>query len=247
MENEPAKLLTGNYPGRLLLLPLVSLLLISGLGMESRADAVAGPYLVVIGAPATGKTKNSKYISEKYGIPSIDALKVLQDEIARAANVSSSPGSRKPGSRKSTAWNERQKSMKAALKKFQNGELVSDDVMNALVLARLLEADCKNGFVLDGYPGSVEQAIYLDGLLMQFGVESPQIILLEMSDEQILEKLAKRGRPHDKGGFAEERLEQFRNNIEPILDYYEGEDLHIIDVSQDKMKVRTEIDKIVGR
>ncbi len=112
----------------------------------------------------------------------------------KAANAKAPAGSRRPGSRRSTAWSERNKAMKAALKKLENGELVTDDVLNASVLTRLVQDDCKNGFVLDGYPGSVEQAAYLDGLLATLGVDSLQDIYLDIPDEISLERMAERGR-----------------------------------------------------
>jgi adenylate kinase len=233
-----------SYKKNLLILPLTLLFLISGFARETLAEETSGPFLVLIGPPAAGKTTNGNYISEKYGIPTIDVRKVLQDEIANASDPKRS-GSGKPGSRRYTAWSERNRSMNAAMKKLQKGELVSDEILNASVLSRLLQDDCKNGFVLDGYPGSVEQAVYLDGLLMTRGIDSLQVIMLEISDELALEKMAKRGRPHDKSGFAEERLALFRANIEPILEYYEGEGLHIVDASIDLATTQAGIDHIL--
>ena len=235
------------HRSKLFTLPLALALSVFGLVFEVTAEENGGPYLVLIGAPKAGKTSSGKYISKKYGVPTIDVLKVMQDEIAKAANTKAPPGSRKPGSRRSTAWSERNKSMKAALKKLENGELVSDDVLNASVLARLLQDDCRNGFVLDGYPGSVEQAAYLDGLLATLGVESLQVILLDVSDEVALKRMAERGRADDKDGFAETRLALFRSSIGPILDYYQGDDLHVVDATKDRPAVRAEIDRILGR
>ena len=106
--------------------------------------------------------------------------------------------------------------MNEAMKKLDKGELVKDEVLNTTVLMRLMEDDCKNGFVLDGYPGSVEQAVYLDGLLAARNIDSLEIVLLDISDEIALEKMANRGRPQDKGGFAEKRLELFRDNVESL-------------------------------
>jgi hypothetical protein len=92
----------------------------------------------------TFATYPSKYvveisISEKYGIPTIDVRKVLQDEIAKASESKRPPGSGKPGSRRSNAWSERQRSMHEAMKKLEKGELVKDDVLNTSVLMRLLD------------------------------------------------------------------------------------------------------------
>ena len=135
--------------------------------------------------------------------------------------------------------------MKAALKKLENGELVSDEVINASVLMRLAQPDCRNGFVLDGYPASAEQAMYLDGLLTTLGIESLTVILLDIPDDVALQRMAERGRSDDKGGFAEARLALYRANIEPVLGYYEGDDLHVIDANKDRSLVREEIDRIL--
>ena len=232
---------------KLLILPLALALSAFGLVNAAPAEETTGPFLVLIGAPKAGKTSSGKYISKNYGVPTIDVLKVLQDEIAKAANAKAPPGSRRPGSRRSTAWSERNKSMKAAMKKLENGELVTDDVLNASVLARLLQDDCKNGFVLDGYPGSVEQAVYLDGLLATLGVDSLKVILLDIPDEIALERMAERGRADDKSGFAEARLELFRSSVGPIIEYYEGKDLHIVDANKERSLVRAEIDHILGQ
>lgn len=245
MEIRSTPLPVGQLKRKLFILPLTLLLLITGIAGEILAEETSGPFLVLVGAPAAGKTTNGNYISEKYGVPTIDVRKVLQDEIAKASETKRPPGSGKPGSRRSNAWSERQRSMSAAIKKLDKGELVKDDVLNTSVLMRLMEDDCKNGFVLDGYPGSVEQAIYLDGLLAARGIDSLQIILLDISDEVALEIMSKRGRPQDKGGFAEKRLELFRDNIGPVIDYYQGDALHVIDASKDLATVQAEIDHIL--
>ena len=232
---------------KLLTLPLILALSVFGLVNGVAAEDANGPYLVLIGAPKAGKTSSGKYISKNYYVPTIDVLKVMQDEVAKAANTKAPAGSRRPGNRRSTAWSERNKAMKAALKKLENGELVTDDILNASVLTRLLQDDCKNGFVLDGYPGSVEQAAYLDGLLATLDVDSLQVIYLDIPDEVALERMAERGRADDKDGFAEARLALFRSNIGPIIEYYEGNDLHIVDANKDRSLVRAEIDRILGQ
>lgn len=243
IENMIAKI----HRSKLLTLPLILALSAFGLVNEVAAKDANGPYLVLIGAPKAGKTSSGEYISKKYGVPTIEVLKVMQDEIAKAANAKSPPGSGKPGSRRSTAWSERNKSIKKAMKKLENGELVSDEILNASVLARLLQDDCRNGFVLDGYPGSVEQAAYLDGLLTTIGVDSLQVILLDVSDEIALERMTERGRADDKHGFAEARLAIFRSSIGPILDYYQGESLHVVDASKDRPTLQAELDRILER
>ena len=245
MKNGFTNFLAVKYKRALFVLPLCLLFSIFGPGNQAIAAESSGPFVILIGPPASGKTSNGNYISEKYGIPSIDALKVLQDEMATAAQTKTPTG--KPGSRRSNAWSERNKSIRKAMKKLENGELVQDDVINSSVLMRLSQEDCKDGFVLDGYPGTVQQAIYLDGLLAAHGLDSLQVIYLDVSDEFALEKMTKRDRSYDTGGFAEKRLELFRANIEAVLSYYEGDSLHMIDATKEKAEVRVQIDDILGQ
>ena len=100
---------------------------------------------------------------------------------------------------------------------------------------------------MDGYPGSVEQAAYLDGLLITLGVDSLQVILLDVSDEITLERMAERSREDDKHGFAEARLALFHSSIGPILDYYQGESLHVVDASKDRPALQADLDRILQR
>ena len=223
------------------------ILFAAGFANDSLAEENAGPFLVMIGAPGAGKTSAGTYISTKYGVPAINVLEVVQDEIAKAFEAKPLTGSRKPGNRRTNAWVERNRSIKGALKKFENGELVSDEDLNASVLARLLQADCRDGFVLAGYPGSVEQAVYLDGLLSTLGINSSQTILLDIPDEVAMQRMVERGRPDDKGGFPEARLALFRSRIGPVLEYYQGEDLFVIDAMNDRLGVREELDRIINQ
>jgi len=211
------------------------------------AEEDTGPFVLLMGAPGSGKTTNGNYISEKYNVPNIEVRKILQDQIALASEAVSPKGSRKPGGRRSSAWNERNKNIKAAMKKLQNGELVDDDDINFAVLARVLEDDCRNGFVLDGYPGSVKQAEFLDGVVAARGMELPKMILLDIPDQVALERMKERGRADDKSGFAEARLEQFRTHIGPILEYFMDDGLYIIDASQDLASIQAEIDRILDQ
>lgn len=244
MKNGLTNFLAAKYRRTLFVLSLCLLFSVLGSVNHAVAEESSGPFVILIGPPASGKTSNGNYISEKYGVPSIDVLKVLQDEMANAAQMKMPTG--RPGNRRSNAWSERNKSIDEAMNKLENGELIEDDVINTSVLMRLMQEDCKDGFVLDGYPGTVQQAIYLDGLLAARGLDSLQVIYLDVSDEFALEKMARRGRSYDKGGFAEKRLELFRANIGPVLEYYEGGSLHVVDATKEKAEVRVQIDEFLG-
>jgi len=247
MRNSLNGFMAGARQTGLLVLPLALLLSMFGLVNVAVAEERSGPFLVLYGAPGSEKSANASYISEKYAVPHIDISVILQEQIAEAIEFKSAPGSKKPGIRYTNAWNERNKHIQAVLKKLKNGELISDNVVNTAVLARLLEDDCKNGFVLDGYPGSVEQAVFLDALLMSRDIDSLQVILLDVTDEIALNKLAELGKKGIRKGVPDQILAVFRSRVTPLLEYYDGDSLQVVDASQGQPAVQADIDSVLGK
>ncbi len=81
---------------------------------------------------------------------------------------------------------------KAACKLLAEGKLVSDEVVNAMVVSRTSRADCRDGFLLDGYPRTVPQAIFLTQLARERGWPEPCVIHLDVSDELLVSRLTAR-------------------------------------------------------
>ncbi len=102
-----------------------------------------GP-VILLGPPGAGKGTQSKQIVDRYGIPQISTGDLLRDHVARG-----------------TALGLEAKAIMA------RGELVSDELMYGIVASRLREADCKRGFILDGFPRTAAQAGWLDAFLEQ--------------------------------------------------------------------------------
>ena len=102
-----------------------------------------GP-VILLGPPGAGKGTQSKQIVDRYGIPQISTGDLLRDHVARG-----------------TARGLEAKAIMA------RGELVSDELMYGIVASRLREADCKRGFILDGFPRTAAQAGWLDAFLEQ--------------------------------------------------------------------------------
>jgi adenylate kinase len=72
------------------------------------------------------------------------------------------------------------------------GQLVSDEIVNMMLINRLSQPDCKNGFLLDGYPRTVPQAIFLDGQLAKMGFPPPTIFHLATPTSVLVERIASR-------------------------------------------------------
>jgi adenylate kinase len=100
-----------------------------------------GP-VILLGPPGAGKGTQAKQIVERYGVPQISTGDLLRDNVARGTELGIEA--------------------KAIMAR---GELVPDELMYGIVAARLREADCQRGFVLDGFPRTAAQAGWLDALL----------------------------------------------------------------------------------
>jgi adenylate kinase len=127
--------------------------------------------LILLGAPGAGKGTQSKELTKRYGIPQIST-----GDIFRAAIASGTPLGNQ---------------VKAVV---ESGQLVTDDLVNALVDERLKQPDCKNGFLLDGFPRTVAQA---DALRKMTSIDF--VIDIDVADEEILQRLTGR-RMHPASG-----------------------------------------------
>jgi adenylate kinase len=104
---------------------------------------------------------------------------------------------------------------------LDSGELVPDEVVVAMMLERLTRPDCGHGFLLDGFPRSVAQARALDEHLAELGTPLDAAINLEVAEEELLHRLAGRGRADDNAQTIRNRLQVFVSSTRPLLDYYE--------------------------
>ena len=108
---------------------------------------------------------------------------------------------------------------------LDSGELVPDEVVVAMMLERLTQPDCGHGFLLDGFPRSVAQATELDRHLAELGAPLDAAINLEVAEEELLHRLAGRGRVDDNAQTIRNRLQVFVSATRPLLDYYDEQGL----------------------
>ena len=126
--------------------------------------------IVFLGAPGAGKGTQSEFIIKKYGI-----VQISTGDMLRAAVKAGSP-------------------LGQVAKEFMdNGKLVTDEIIIGLMRERLAQSDCKNGFILDGFPRTLAQAKSLDVMLQEdMKTEITHIISLEVPDEYIVERITGR-------------------------------------------------------
>jgi len=124
--------------------------------------------LVLLGMPGTGKGTQAKILKEKYGVPHISTGGLFREAAAKRTGLG------------------------VKVESFlREGKLVPDGIVNEVILKRLRRKDCQGGFLLDGYPRTVEQAKVLDKALESSG-RGVKVLFLELDEGEILKRLSGR-------------------------------------------------------
>jgi len=150
--------------------------------------------IMLFGAPGAGKGTQAKFLIEKYGIPQIST-----GDILRAAVKAQTPMGIE------------------AKKAMDNGQLVTDEIIIGIIKDRLAEEDCKEGFILDGFPRTLPQAEALEVLMAEMGISLDRVISLNVPDELIVGRITGR-RVCPKCG-ASFHMEFNPPKVEGICDY----------------------------
>ena len=110
------------------------------------------------------------------------------------------------------------------------GELVPDDVILGIVGEVLDAPESREGFLLDGFPRTVAQAEGLARILDERGMALDALIYLNVPDEEIIARLSARGRSDDSLDTISRRLEVYREQTRPVLEWYRDSDLALLSV-----------------
>jgi len=159
--------------------------------------------LFFLGPPGSGKGTQARLLAERLGIPAISTGEMLRAAVAQGT----------PLGRQAKAI-------------MEAGELVSDDLMIALMRERLSEADAADGFVLDGFPRTVEQARALEGLLAEAGNGQglQRVINLLVPEPVLVDRLRGRSveeqRTDDHPETITERLRVYQSKTAPLIGFY---------------------------
>ena len=151
--------------------------------------------LLIAGLPGSGKTTQARILAAAWEIPLISTGTILR-EMAK----DDSPKA------------------KRIHEELLSGQLVDDDLVAELIKDRLSQADAQNGFIIDGYPRSLEQ-------LKLFDPFYDQVVYLRVSEEVVEERLLGRGREDDKVEIIEERFEVYHHETEPLIEYFKEKGL----------------------
>jgi len=165
-----------------------------------------GVRLLIVGAPGAGKGTQASTIAAGFGIPAIATGDIFRHNI-----------------RTGTPLGEKVKAI------VDSGDYVPDSLTNELVSARLHEDDALGGFLLDGYPRTVDQVQFLDDLLGAEGQGLDAVIQLVADTDAVVARLRKRavdqGRVDDSEESIRHRQEVFARETAPLVDLYRSRGL----------------------
>jgi len=217
---------------------VITAIFISSLSVPGMAlaDSHEGKFIVVLGAPGSGKSTNSKFIAETFGIPWINLREVVYAEVEKEAKKKGRGSASTASHKRGANTQKRHEDTREALNKLKAGELISNDSLNAFVASQVLSSEAARGFVLDSYPYTADQAEFLDAIMDAANLEGLQVIYLDVSDEVALERLKAQGKAEYNRTFAKERVDAFQSMIGPVIYYYE-DSLQTIDANQDPSAV----------
>ena len=156
--------------------------------------------IVLLGPPRAGKGTQAQKLAEKLDIPHISTGDLFRYNIS----------------------NETELGLEAK-KYLDAGDLVPATLTNALVDSRLDDADAAAGFILDGYPRSVEQAEALREMLAKRDLALDAVVEFRVSEDELLTRLKARGRADDTEDVILNRMKVYRDETAPLLDYYASE------------------------
>lgn len=171
--------------------------------MSSTTPTAPARRLLIVGPPGAGKGTQAARIAEELAIPAISTGDIFRDNVSQETELG------------------------VLAKSYMDaGEYVPDSVTNDMVRSRLAEPDAAEGFLLDGYPRTLDQVEALDGMLAELGTPLDRVLLLEADTDTVVERLLARGRESGRSDDTAETIRHRQNvyaeQTAPLVEVYES-------------------------
>lgn len=191
--------------------------------------------LILLGPPGAGKGTQAQRLVEKHRIPQLSTGDMLRAAVKAGTEVG-----------------------RRAKAVMDAGELVSDEIVNAIVAERIDQADCARGFILDGYPRTLAQADAVGRMLAERGIDLDVVVELVVDDKALVGRILRRaeeakaaGQPVRKDDTAEvfdERLREYYKKTAPLIGYYYAKGkLAGVDGMADIDAVTAQVEQVLAR
>ena len=152
--------------------------------------------LLFVGPPGAGKGTQAERLAASHGLLHLSTGDLLRAEVKAGSDLG-----------------------KEAEAVMNRGELVSDELALAIVRSRL--QNHSGGWLLDGFPRNLAQAEALDALLSELNQPLQSVLLMELDDEELVQRLLARGRADDNEEVIRHRLSVYREQTAPLINHYE--------------------------
>jgi adenylate kinase len=154
----------------------------------------------LLGPPGAGKGTQAVMLAEKLEIPHLSTGELFRHNISTGTKLGLE-----------------------AKRYLDAGDLVPSELTNELVDDRLTNPDTNHGFILDGYPRSVDQARALHDMLERRGTKLDAVVEFRVPEDELLERLKERGRADDTEEVILNRMKVYRDETAPLIEYYHSE------------------------
>ena len=186
-------------------------------------------FILILGAPGSGKETQGKILAERLGLP-----KITTGDILRAAMKDGTPVGRQ------------------AKEFYDKGQLVPDAVVLDLIKGELTKPDANDGAILDGFPRTAAQAELVDKTLAERGQRLNHILLLDVDEEELVRRMSARssqeGRSDDTPEAIKTRLNVYRRDTAPLIAHYGQRGIvHRVPGGGTVEQIAEEIKRIIGR
>lgn len=187
--------------------------------------------LIFLGPPGAGKGTQAERVQKTHGLVQLSTGDMLRAAVAAGTEVG-----------------------KKAEALMAAGDLVPDEIVVGIIADRTAEADCANGYILDGFPRNVAQAEALDKMLTEKGEKLDAVVELAVKDESLLARIEGRAaeteggpRADDNAEALKKRLTVYHDQTAPLIEYYkQAGTLKTVDGMQDMDNVTAQIEAALG-
>ncbi len=186
--------------------------------------------LILLGPPGAGKGTQAERLVSGRGYVQLSTGDMLRAAVATGSEVG-----------------------QKAKEIMDRGDLVPDEVVVGIISDRVDEPDCETGFILDGFPRNVAQALALDAMLHEKGLSLDAVIEIRVDDAILVDRIEKRAqetggaRADDNAEILRKRLVVYHEQTAPLLPYYEGQGkLKVVDGMGSIDEVSAEIERILA-